>query len=1024
MKETNDSTSNAMEMRAAMQLLDKLLPMSDADRDITLKQILESQPQVHALVVALLRADREASGSGFLEPPRPNTSETRSENGVKIDTQLGPYRIIKQLGAGGMGEVWLARRVDGRYEGNVAIKTLHPHLANTALRERFTREAQILGKLTHKNIAGLHDAGVSDQGVAYLVLEYVHGETIDTWCDARSLSIRARLELFLSVCAAVAHAHAHLVVHRDLKPSNILVTDSETGDARKSGSLSGDRSGNVKLLDFGVAKLVQGDQGAVESTALTQFGGRIFTPEYASPEQILGESVTTATDVYALGVLLYVLLSGKRPFGSSTTTGQELERAILNSEPMSLATLPIDYANLIAQRRTTTPVKLRRELKGDLEYIVRRALRKSPKDRYGSVLALAVDIERYLRQQPIDAREGSGLYRLGRLMQRHRAAAVATIVSITALMIGSGVAIWQLQVARNEARKATAIKDFVIDVFERNSVTNLDGADARKTTAEELLAQSAKQIRSDLRQVPEVRAEMLNVISELYSALEMQTEAIELRQEELAELRKLHGANSIEVGRSLAMLAAHQAQVGDYTQAEKSGLESARILRAAGDDSSLALARAYGSLAQSASRMGKNQDPATTGYFEGALNVYEKYHPRDPMRIGALLAIARHATLRKLDQESLRYCEQALDLIERKIVDVSDYDRGAVYQVMSVRLRGVRRYDDAEKFIERAAQTFEKSIGANHPFTIDAHRERGSLLYLIGRRTEARPILEESVAALERTKGADDPELTTNARIYLAQLLIARGELGLGEKQIVHAHEIVLASKAKTLEVPTRLTLARVQIAQGKIAAAQQTLDGMESLAVNVGGEQSLRHMLALARLGQLALANKQYDQAEKIFSKVIGWRDTSKHLSSGVANAELGLVRLSLARNEIDNALKRSRQLVKDIEISPERMEMPDAEADAHLLLGAVLSRSGDAVNAKLQLTTALAARERMDASESPWLAEVRLHYAQALQAANELPAARRQLQLAELAFAKDVALGAQYTTLLADTRSLLSRK
>ncbi|HTE41587.1 MAG TPA: serine/threonine-protein kinase, partial [Steroidobacteraceae bacterium] len=478
---TSKSSADSVNlMRTAMAQLDALLQKDEAERALLLAGLADSQPAVHVLVLELLAAEREASGGKFLEPVRWEHSHGNAPT-LEPDSELGPYRIVRRLGAGGMGEVWLARRIDrpdspadAEIAETVALKTLHPHLANTVLRERFTREAHILGKLTHKNIARLHDAGVSESGIAYLVLEYVEGETLDAWCDARSLPIRARLELFLSVCAAVAHAHAHLVIHRDLKPSNILVA----------------RAGGVKLLDFGVAKLVQGDEAGVLPTALTQFGGRIFTPEYASPEQILGESVTTAADVYALGVLLYGLLAGTRPY-PSTTTGRELERAILNEEPVALTKLPSDRVDEIARQRSITPAKLMGALAGDLEYIVARAMRKSPKDRYGSVLAFAVDIERYLRQQPIEAREGTGIYRLSRWVQRHRAATIATAVSIVALVTGTGVAVWQAQVARAEARKATAIKEFLVGVFERNNVAHPDGAVARKTTAEELLAQSA-----------------------------------------------------------------------------------------------------------------------------------------------------------------------------------------------------------------------------------------------------------------------------------------------------------------------------------------------------------------------------------------------------------------------------------------------------------------------------------------------------------------------------------------------------
>jgi len=530
-------------MRAAMEQLDWLLQKPEPERSALLNELAISQPQLHAMVVQLLKAERDASGSGFLEPPL----HADATSALKPDTNLGPYRIIRQLGAGGMGEVWLARRADGLYEGNVAIKTLHPHLANTAVRERFTREAHILGKLTHKNIARLHDAGVTETGVTYLVLEYVQGETLDAWCDARSLSIRARLELFLSVCSAVAHAHAHLVVHRDLKPSNILVA----------------QSGGVKLLDFGVAKLVQGDESNVEPTALTQFGGRIFTPEYAAPEQILGEAVTTATDVYALGLLLYGLLSGKRPFGVTGATGRELERAILNAEPFALAALPTNLADKIARQRSTTPSKLTGVLRGDLEFIVARALRKAPKDRYGSVLALAVDIERYLQQQPIEAREGSGAYRLGRLVQRHRAAALATVISITALLAGSAVALWQLQVARAAQQRAEESKEFIASIF-RSADPFYTGKDSM--TAAELLTLARQRIDRELVAQPQNAVELLTLVGESQLNLHQSDAAKETIAKAIEMAENLQPRDDVLIAEARARLAVIASESGDWTR--------------------------------------------------------------------------------------------------------------------------------------------------------------------------------------------------------------------------------------------------------------------------------------------------------------------------------------------------------------------------------------------------------------------------------------------------------------------------
>ncbi len=349
--------------REALGLIDILWSTPPDDRGKFLADLATARPELHVRVRALLDADAQATRTGFMSVRR----DTGGAASLQPDVKLGPYRIVREIGKGGMGEVWLARRDDGLYEGEVAIKTLHPFFAHGAMRDRFLREAQLLGKLAHPNIARLLDAGVSD-GVVFIVLEYVRGEAIDVYCDTHSLDIQARLKLFADVCAAVAHAHANLVVHRDIKPSNILVTSV----------------GEVKLLDFGIGKILEAEDSGAERTELTRVTGRVFTPEFAAPEQILGEPVTTATDVYSLGTLLYVLLAGVRPFGNEVS-GSKVEHAVLHDEPESLSRAAARVDEKTAALRRLSPQRLQRALANDLEDIVHLAIRKPAAERYGSV---------------------------------------------------------------------------------------------------------------------------------------------------------------------------------------------------------------------------------------------------------------------------------------------------------------------------------------------------------------------------------------------------------------------------------------------------------------------------------------------------------------------------------------------------------------------------------------------------------------------------------------------------------------
>ncbi|MBL8986319.1 MAG: serine/threonine protein kinase [Gemmatimonadetes bacterium] len=358
---------------------------------------------------------------------------------------IGNYTLESPLGQGGMGSVWLARRNDGRYQGKVAVKLLSLALVGRAAEQRFVLEGTVLARLNHPNIGRLLDAGVSDIGQPYLVLEYVQGERIDEHADVRRLGPRQRIELFLAVLDAVAAAHASLIVHRDLKPSNVMVTPE----------------GVVKLLDFGIAKLLDQGRPTGGPGTLTEEGGRAFTPEYAAPELFLGEPVSTATDIYSLGVMLYVLLSGRHPTGTQFETAAAYLFAAVNTDPVRLSDAvtpgrqPLDDSTeQQAAIRSATPSRLRRLYHGDLDTILAKTLKKRPEERYQTVAALADDLRRFLADQPVVARPDSWGYRTRKFLRRHRVAALATAAAVTALIAGTGVAIDQMLEARRQLERA------------------------------------------------------------------------------------------------------------------------------------------------------------------------------------------------------------------------------------------------------------------------------------------------------------------------------------------------------------------------------------------------------------------------------------------------------------------------------------------------------------------------------------------------------------------------------------------
>jgi eukaryotic-like serine/threonine-protein kinase len=433
-------------------LLDELLDLPPAARAERLIKLRAGDAATADALEALLSQLSANERAGFLELPA-----ALPDAGMAGQT-LGAYTIDRELGQGGMGSVWLAHRTDGRYEGSVAVKFLNLGLAAHGGAERFAREGSILARLAHPNIARLVDAGVARAGTQpYLVLEYIAGERIDQHCQRLALDVAQRVRLFLDVLAAVAHAHNRLILHRDIKPSNILVTPA----------------GEVKLLDFGIAKLMDDAVSPAQATELTRAAGSAFTPMYAAPEQLQGGDVTTATDVYALGVLLYVLLGGVHPTLSTTSTPVDQLRAVLEAEPKRLS-------DAVARDGAADAHKRAQELRGDLDNIVAKALKKAPGERYANAALLADDLRRYLADEPVAARPDALSYRTTKFIKRHRVGVAASATVVATLAAGVSVALWQAHEAQLQRIQAEGLIEFMLGDLRKKlqPVGRLDVLDA------------------------------------------------------------------------------------------------------------------------------------------------------------------------------------------------------------------------------------------------------------------------------------------------------------------------------------------------------------------------------------------------------------------------------------------------------------------------------------------------------------------------------------------------------------------
>jgi len=491
--------------------LDEVLSLADEERGAWMADFHRINPELAPLLQELLREHALVRDEEFLSGQPIGPLETSMAGQC-----IGAYRLISSIGEGGMGTVWLAERSDGRFERKVAIKFLRFSLGSQSGAERFKREGRILAQVSEPHIAELIDAGVTASGQPYIVLEYVDGQSIDSWCDERNLGVNSRIELFLDVLSAVSHAHAHLIVHRDIKPSNVLVRTD----------------GCVKLLDFGIAKLLADDQSG-DATQLTIDCGNALTPQYAAPEQITGGAITTATDVYALGTLLYLLLVGRHPTGSDSLSPAELVKAITESEPMRLSDASVTGTpNAVAEKRGTSPEKLRHDLRGDLDTIIAKTLKKNPSERYASVNAFADDLQRFLRHEPISARPDSAIYRAGKFLRRNRTPVALGTLALLGISAGVTGTLLQTRTARTQ-------RDFAFRQLARAEASNelisfvlSDAAPSGKPfKVNDLLDRAERIVKQQSATDETSRVELLDAIGEQYSTQDETAKSVQVLDE-------------------------------------------------------------------------------------------------------------------------------------------------------------------------------------------------------------------------------------------------------------------------------------------------------------------------------------------------------------------------------------------------------------------------------------------------------------------------------------------------------------
>ena len=792
------SEGSGRRLEQILRIFEEAAERPEAQRPAFLAEVCAGDTEAQRAVEEMLAAD--ARETTFLDEPA-----LRREDGDAAATgsaralrggRIGPYRLLRRIGQGGMGSVYLAVRDDKALDRQVVVKLVRSGMESEELKRRLEIERQILASLDHPNIARIYDGGTTDEGLPYFVMEYIEGEPIDSYCDRRRLAVDERLELFLKICAAVQSAHQKLVVHRDLKPSNILVTEG----------------GEPKLLDFGIAKLL--DPELVASTIEpTATWNRMLTPHYASPEQVRGEMVTTASDVYSLGVVLYQLLTGLLPFKFTYLSPQDIERILAEQEPELPSRAVKDSASstrgsedattqVAAQHRGSTPRDLARRLGGDLDAIVLKALREDASERYSTVGQLAADLERHRDGLPVAARRGSWRYRTVKFIRRNRRAVAVSGLFLSLLIAFAGAMAIMLQrvaeerdrviVERNlarserdraeeERRKKQLFLDWILDLFRRTDPYVSDEDHAR-ITVRQVLGRGAATLERQAHDDPALHAELLQAIGVIYGNLGLFDQA----EEQIERARKirqaLFGDEHVDVARAeraLASVLQHQEESDLETAAELSAAATEKMARLVGRShpdflkvlntqvSVLCFRNDYRTalpLAREALQLSRALDSGDSGLAVALSNL-----------AAAELAVGAYS-------EAAEHFAQGLEL-QRSL-----YGSGSPWLVTSLMNLGIARrqlehFEAAADAYHEALEIQKRTLGEDNPTLFPTLFNLARLLQASERYPQALELYDQALAARKQVVRPDHPHLLL-LEIRRQEIRIELGEVASAATQL------------------------------------------------------------------------------------------------------------------------------------------------------------------------------------------------------------------------------------------------
>jgi eukaryotic-like serine/threonine-protein kinase len=846
------------------KLFEQAVDMTEAERERFLAQHC-SDPDLRRELDLLLAHDQGAET--FLEHAVSEEAMSVLEAPVLAPSQrVGPHRILSIIGRGGMGLVYLAERADGKFEQRVAIKVLQSGVDPSLVHDRIQQECRILASLEHPNIARVLDADISKDGLPYFVMEYVEGQPIDRYCELRHLSVRDRLRLLLPICDALHLAHQKLTVHRDLKPDNILVTEQ----------------GIPKLLDFGIAKVLGDVPVSPQNTAT-----RVLTPEYASPEQARGEPVTTATDIYSLGGVLYKLLTGSSP------------HEIQNKSPMGMV-------RAICDEDIRKPSELRPELAGDLDSILLKAVHTDPQQRYRSIDQFAADLQRWLEGKPVVARPDSVWYRSGKYVRRHLLG-VGMATAIVA-MLGVGVILQSIDLRRitRERDRANRITDFMTDMFK---VPDPGEARGSQVTAREILDKASQDMEKGLAKDPEAQSQMMSIMGQTYENLGLYERAHRLIQGAMDTRRHLLGTNNLLVLQSRNQLGWLTHLEGEDAKAEvleEEALEAERRTLGSDDPLTLETTDHLGAIELALGRY-----PQAESLEREVLAVgLRKFGPENELvlRSGANLGAVLLSEARYAEAES--QFRQLLEIARRHWGP--DHPRTLIVMLdLALVMQDQDRYSEAEPLFRQVLAIQERVLGHDHPLTATAMENLAALLAQEGRLDEDERLCREVLAIRLRTLGANHPD-TLVSRLDLADVLLRENHLRDAEK----LQRETLSTQLRLLgpENPDTLLsqsdLARTLNREGRCQESEKIARPTFEAQRRTLGPLHQDTLTTMTELGKALACNHHFPEVSKLFHDAIDQQELSKDQGNPYS-VWYSFATVAAAANRPDDALQYLREAI-----------------------------------------------------------------------------------------------------------------